>query len=168
MAKRTIQLLLAVSLLTGTLYAADNSFTGKWKLDPAHSRLTDQMKVEAAGLQQIQPQLLRRQRRNHHRRRNRPARPLQHHARHCGAGRSQVEGIRKNKGTIQISGLWQLSSDGKTLTDNLPAIAMTARAHQSALHLSAHCGLTGGRLCRHLGEHYRRRQLLHSAHCERL
>lgn len=118
MAKRTIQLLLAVSLLTGTLYAADNSFTGKWKLDPAHSRLTDQMKVEAAGSNKYnlifsgdnvetvvadgtdQPGLF-----------NTTLAVVVQDDHNWKV-------IRKNKGTIQITGLWQLSSDGKTLTDN--------------------------------------------------
>jgi len=49
MAKRIVQLLLAISLLTGTLWAASDPFAGKWKLNPSRSRLTDQMKVKAVG-----------------------------------------------------------------------------------------------------------------------
>jgi hypothetical protein len=47
--KRTLQLLLAAWLTTGTLWAASDPFVGKWKLDPSRSKQTDQMKIEAAG-----------------------------------------------------------------------------------------------------------------------
>jgi hypothetical protein len=40
-----VQLLLVGFLFTGTLRAADNPFVGDWKLDPAKSKLTDEMKV---------------------------------------------------------------------------------------------------------------------------
>ena len=51
MFKRTIHLLLTLAVLTTILHADDSvaPFLGKWKLDPAHSRLTDQMKVGLAG-----------------------------------------------------------------------------------------------------------------------
>jgi hypothetical protein len=118
MAKRTIQFLIAVILLTGPLYAADNAFTGKWKLDPSKSVLTDQMKVSSAGPNRYslnfsgdnvetitadgtyQPALFNTTIaifvRNDH----------------------QWKLNRKSKGHIQLSGLWQLSADGKTLTDD--------------------------------------------------
>jgi hypothetical protein len=47
--KRTLQLLLAAWLTTGTLWAASDPLVGKWKLDPSQSKETDQMKIEAAG-----------------------------------------------------------------------------------------------------------------------
>jgi len=49
MLRRTVQLLLVAFLATGTLWAANDPFVGKWKLNPSQSKLTDQMKVEAAG-----------------------------------------------------------------------------------------------------------------------
>jgi hypothetical protein len=51
MAKRSLLLLLTLALLTNILHADDSvaPLLGKWKLDPSHSRLTDQMKVESAG-----------------------------------------------------------------------------------------------------------------------
>src|SRR6516165_4182106 len=49
MPKRICRSLLASCLLTTSLWAATNPFVGKWKLDPTRSKLTDQMKVEAAG-----------------------------------------------------------------------------------------------------------------------
>lgn len=49
MLKRTFHLLLAASLLTPTLWAANDPFVGKWKLNPSKSRFPDEMKVTAAG-----------------------------------------------------------------------------------------------------------------------
>jgi len=49
MFKRTLKLLLAAWLTTGTLWAASDPFVGKWKLDPSQSKETNQMKIEAAG-----------------------------------------------------------------------------------------------------------------------
>jgi hypothetical protein len=49
MSKLSFSLVLAAYLMTGAAWAADAPFVGAWKLDPAKSRLTDQMKVESAG-----------------------------------------------------------------------------------------------------------------------
>jgi hypothetical protein len=49
MFRRALQLLLALCVITGTSWAADDPFAGKWKLDSARSRFPDTMKVEAAG-----------------------------------------------------------------------------------------------------------------------
>lgn len=122
MAKRTLYLLLAFALLTITLHAAPGesvaSFLGKWKLDPSHSRLTDQMKVEAAGPNKYnlifsgdnvetvvadgtdQPGLF-----------NSTLATIVQDA-------SSWKVVRKTNGRTTIIGLWQLSPDGKTLTDN--------------------------------------------------
>jgi len=47
--KRTLQLLLAAYVTTGTLWAASGPFFGKWKLDPSQSKEAHLMKIEAAG-----------------------------------------------------------------------------------------------------------------------
>jgi hypothetical protein len=118
MTKRIFQLILAISLLTGTLRAATDPFTGKWKLNPSRSTLTDQMKVQAVGPNKYnlifsgdnvetvvadgtdQPGLF-------------------------GSTLSvTVEApdswkvVRKTNGRTTIIGLWKLSDDGSTLTDN--------------------------------------------------
>jgi hypothetical protein len=118
MAKRTIQLFLAISLLTCTLWAEGDSFAGKWKLNPSRSTLTDQMKVQAVGPNKYnlifsgdnvetivadgtdQPGLF-------------------------GSTLSvTVEApdswkvVRKTDGRTTIIGLWKLSADGNTLTDS--------------------------------------------------
>ena len=49
MALRFLRRLFVVFLFTGTLWAATDPFAGTWKLNPAKSKLTDQMKVEEAG-----------------------------------------------------------------------------------------------------------------------
>jgi hypothetical protein len=49
MARRILGWLAIACLSAGTVWAADDPFVGKWKLDPAKSRLSDQMKVAAAG-----------------------------------------------------------------------------------------------------------------------
>ena len=46
---RTFRLLLVVCLVTGTLWAADDPFVGKWKVNQSKSKLNDEMKVEVAG-----------------------------------------------------------------------------------------------------------------------
>jgi hypothetical protein len=40
---------LAGCLITGPLWAADNPFVGKWKVNPSKSKLNDEMKVEVSG-----------------------------------------------------------------------------------------------------------------------
>jgi hypothetical protein len=49
MSIRAFHLLLAACLATGALWAANDAFVGKWKLNPSKSKLIDVMKVEAAG-----------------------------------------------------------------------------------------------------------------------
>ena len=120
MVKRTLHFLLPLALLTTTLHAADSvaPFLGKWKLDPSHSRLTDQMIVQAAG-------------------------PNKYNLIFSGDNVETVTAdgtdqtglfgttlaisvqdtnnwkvVRKTNGRTTIIGLWQLSPDGKTLTDN--------------------------------------------------
>jgi hypothetical protein len=50
MLNRTLQLLIAVCIVTGTSRAADDPFAGRWKLDSSRSQLpADTMKVESGG-----------------------------------------------------------------------------------------------------------------------
>jgi hypothetical protein len=118
MEKRSIGVLICICLACVTLRAADNPFTGRWKLNPARSQMTDVMKVHAVGQNKFDFNL----------------------------GGDTVETIlvdgtdqaaaydstlsvtpeapdswkvvRKSKGRITIVGIWKLSADGKTLTDN--------------------------------------------------
>jgi len=49
MLRRISQLLLVAWVMTSSVWAADDPFVGKWKVNPAKSTLTDEMKVEALG-----------------------------------------------------------------------------------------------------------------------
>jgi hypothetical protein len=46
---RTFRLLLIACLATSSLWAANDPFIGKWKVNPSQSKLNDEMKVEVAG-----------------------------------------------------------------------------------------------------------------------
>jgi hypothetical protein len=120
MAKRAFQLLLVACLAAGTLWAANDPFVGKWKLNPSKSKLTDQMKVEAIGA-------------------NKYAFDFGGGAENIVAdGTDQpgldgttlsitVEGpetwkvVRKKDGRTLITAIWKLSKDGQTLSDAFTA-----------------------------------------------
>jgi hypothetical protein len=120
MSKRPFHLLLVACLVTGTLWAANDPFVGKWKLNPSKSTLTDQMKVEAVGANK--------------------------YALDFGGGAETVVAdgmdhpgqfgttvsltverpdtwkvVRKKGGRTLITGIWKLSQDGKTLSDTFTA-----------------------------------------------
>jgi hypothetical protein len=121
MSKRTFQLLSVTCLVAATLWAADDPFVGKWKLNPSKSQLTDQMKVEALGANKYTfdfgggiPETI------------------------VADGTDQpglsgttlsvaVEGpdtwkvVRKKDGRTLITAIWKLSLDGKTLSDTFRA-----------------------------------------------
>jgi len=121
MLKRTFELLLVACLGTGALWAATDPFVGEWKLNPARSKLTDQMKVESVGANK--------------------------YVFDFGGGSETivVDGtdqpgnfgstlsvtveapdtwkvIRKKDGRMLITATWKLSKDGNTLTDDFTGI----------------------------------------------
>ena len=49
MSKPRFSLALAAGLMACAAWAANDPFTGEWKMDPSKTRLTDQMKVESLG-----------------------------------------------------------------------------------------------------------------------
>lgn len=117
MSTRTLYLLLAGSLATGALMAANDPFVGKWKLNPSKSELTDQMKVEAAGA-------------------NKYALIFGTDSETIVADGTDQPGlfgttlsvtvedpntwkvVRKKDGRTIISAIWKLSEDGQTLRDD--------------------------------------------------
>lgn len=117
MLNRTLQLLLAGCLMTGTLWATDNPFVGKWKVMPSKSMLNDELKVEVAGANRYvltfgpgqvdtivadgsdQPAL--------------SGTTLSITVK----GPNSWEVIRKLKGRTLLAAQWTLSADGKTLND---------------------------------------------------
>ncbi|MGA8026227.1 MAG: hypothetical protein WB992_03720 [Bryobacteraceae bacterium] len=121
MSKHAFRLLLAACLVGSTLWAASDAFVGKWKLNPSQSKLTDVMKVEAAGG-------------------NRYAFSFSPGAIETvvADGSDQpvlygttlavtIEGpdtwkvVRKKQGRTLVTGIWKLSEDGTTLTDAFTA-----------------------------------------------
>jgi hypothetical protein len=119
MLSRTLQLLLVGCVMTGTLWAADNPFVGRWTVNPSMSKLYDEMKVEVAGANR--------------------------YALTFGPGQTDTvvadgtdqpalngttlsitvkrsnnwEIIRKMKGRTLLTAYWTLSEDGKALNDAL-------------------------------------------------
>lgn len=118
MRMRSLRVLVMGCLVTGTLWAEGDPFTGKWKMDPAKSTTVDEMKVDSAGGNK--------------------------YALDLGAGMIEtitVDGtdqpglygttlaitveapnqwkvVRKKDGTMELTGNWTLSADGGTLTDD--------------------------------------------------
>jgi hypothetical protein len=115
---RSLPHLLLACLLTTTAFAATDPFSGSWKLDPSKSKLTDQMRVSAAG-------------------------PNTYTLNFSGDNTETIvadgtdqpglfgstfsitvlapnkwKGVRKSGGRVTISAIWDLSPDGNTLTDN--------------------------------------------------
>ncbi|HVT99207.1 MAG TPA: hypothetical protein VHE33_17000 [Acidobacteriaceae bacterium] len=116
--KGALQVLLIVGLAVGTVWAAENPFAGRWKMDPSKSTMVDEMKVASAGGNQYSFDF--------------------------GGGTGEkikVDGtdqpgmfgttlavtaeapdrwkvVRKKDGRTMLIGKWTLSADGRTLTDD--------------------------------------------------
>jgi hypothetical protein len=117
MLSRTFRLLLVACLVTSSVWAANNPFVGKWKVNPSKSKLNDEMKVEVSGANRYaitfapglvdtvvadgsdQPGL----------------RGTTLSVTVKGPNRWEV--IRKMKGRTLLTGYWTLSEDGKRLND---------------------------------------------------
>ncbi len=114
---RSLLSLSVVCLAIGTLWAADDPFVGKWKVNPSRSKITDEMKVEAVGNNKYaftfvpgaadtivadgtdQPT------------------PDGTTLSVTVAGPNHWKVVRKKEGRQIISAIWTLSADGKTLHD---------------------------------------------------
>ena len=114
---RSLLSLPVVCLAIGTLWAANDPFVGKWKVNPSKSKLIDEMKVEAAGENRYtftfgpgqvdtvvadgsdQPAL--------------SGTTLSITVK----GPNSWEVVRKMKGRTLLRAHWTLSEDGKTLND---------------------------------------------------
>ena len=117
MISRISQLLLVIGLVAGTLWAANDPFVGKWKVNPSKSKLNDEMKVAVAGP-------------------NRYTITFAPDAIETivadGSDQPAVQGttlsvtvegankwkvVRKMKGRTLLTAYWTLSEDGKTIND---------------------------------------------------
>jgi hypothetical protein len=117
MLSRTFRLLLVVSLVTGTVWAANDSFVGKWNVNPSKNKLNDEMKVEVAGANRYALTF---------------APGFVDTVVADGSDQPALSGItlsvtvkgpnnwvvvRKMKARTLLTGYWTLSEDGKTLND---------------------------------------------------
>jgi hypothetical protein len=117
MLSRIFQLLLGACLVTSSVWAANDPFVGKWKVNPSKSKLNDEMKVEAVGANkytftfgpgQVDTVVA------------------------DGSDQPALQGttlsvtveepnnwkvVRKMKGRMLLTARWTLSEDGKTLND---------------------------------------------------
>jgi len=117
MLKRLFLLLFVVAVATTSLHAMNDSFVGKWKLNPEKSTMHDQMKVTPAGANRYAfdfgggPEFI-----------------VTNGTDQPGLEGSTlavtVEGphvwrvVRKKNGRMQISAIWTLSPDGHSLRDH--------------------------------------------------
>jgi hypothetical protein len=117
MLSRIFPLLLAVCLATRSAWARDDPFVGKWKVDPSKSKLTDEMKLEAAGANRyaitFDPQAV-----------DTVVADGSDQPALSGTtlsitvkGPNRWEVVRKLKGRTLLRAQWTLSPDGKTLND---------------------------------------------------
>jgi hypothetical protein len=116
MSKRTFQLLLVACLASATLWAGDDPFVGKWKLNPSKSRIPDEMKVKAAGANRYAFDFGRGPETVVADGTDQPG--------HFGTTLSvTAEGpdtwkvVRKRDGRTLLTAIWKLSKDSKNLTD---------------------------------------------------
>jgi hypothetical protein len=115
---RSLRRLAVVCLFTGTVWAASDPLAGNWKLNPAKSKLTDQMQVEEAGPNTYRLTF-----------------SGDNHETVVADGTDQPglfgstasitvlsphkwKMMRKTDGKVTISAIWELSEDGNTLTDH--------------------------------------------------
>ncbi|WP_446745145.1 hypothetical protein [Silvibacterium acidisoli] len=118
MSLRSFQPALLVCLAAGTLWAAADPMAGVWKLNPAKSKLTDQMKVDSAGPNRY----------TFHLSATNPETIVADGTDQPGIfgttlavtvlGPDQWKVVRKKDGKMLISAIWDLSSNGRTLTDH--------------------------------------------------
>ena len=114
---RTFRLLLVAGLVTSSLWAANDPFVGKWKVNPSKSKLNDEMKVEVAGANRYVLTF---------------APGLVDTIAADGSDQPALRGttlsitvkgpnnwvvVRKMKGRTLLTAYWTLSEDGKTLND---------------------------------------------------
>ncbi len=143
---RIQHLTLSACLITGVLWAADDPFVGKWKVDPSRSKLTDEMKVEALGANKYAitfgPGAVD----------NIVADGSDQPALQGTTLSVTVEGpnnwkvVRKREGRTIVMGLWTLSGDGKSLNDDFTAYqsdGSTIKLHYVYARTAGSSGFTG-------------------------
>ena len=134
MLSRSLRPLALISLAVGTLWAANDPFVGKWRVDPSKTKITDEMKVEVVGENKYgfsfapgavdtivadgsdQPT------------------PDGTTLSVTVEGPNNWKVVRKKDGRKIISAIWTLSADGKTLNDDFTQY--TADGSPVTVHLT--------------------------------
>lgn len=143
---RVFQWMLIIFLATPALWAVDDPFVGKWKLDPARSKSTDLMRVGAAGENKYTLIF------NSGDVETLAADGMDH----PGVFGTTVSitilapdhwtVVRKQDGKIMLTGNWNLSAGGKTLTDHFTSYqpdGKTSTIDYVYLHSTADTGFIG-------------------------
>ena len=117
MLSRIFQLLPVACLATSSVWAANDPFVGKWKVNPSKSKLNDEMKIEVAGANRYAITFVPGQ----------VETVVADGSDQPGTdgttlsvtmkGPNSWEVVRKMKGRTLIMAHWTLSEDGKTLND---------------------------------------------------
>ena len=117
MLSRISQLLLVACLATSSVWAANDPFVGKWKVNPSKCKLNDEMKIEVAGANRYAITFVPGQ----------VETVVADGSDQPGTdgttlsvtmkGPNSWEVVRKMKGRTLIMAHWTLSEDGKTLND---------------------------------------------------
>jgi hypothetical protein len=140
---RSLHRLAVVCLFTGTVWAATDPLAGNWKLNPAKSKLTDQMQVEEAGSNTYTLTF-----------------SGDNHETVVADGTDQPglfgstasitilsphrwKMMRKSDGKVTISAIWELSEDGNTLTDHFTGYRADGST-SNLLYVYARIGGTSG------------------------
>src|SRR5580704_9687672 len=137
---------LAACLVTGTLWAANDPFVGKWKVNPSKSKLTDEMKVEVVGANKYAitfgPGAVDTIVADG----TEPAGPAGDHAVPHGEGPNNWKVVRKREGRTIVTGYWTLSGDGKILNDDFTGYlpdGSTIKLHYVYERTAGSSGFTG-------------------------
>ncbi len=128
MVSRAFRFLLVACLVTSSVWAANDPFVGKWKVNPSKSKLNDEMKVEVAGANRYAITF---------------APGFVDTIVADGSDQPALSGttlsvtvkelnswvvVRKMKGRTLLTGYWTLSEDDKTLNDTYTEYAADGSA----------------------------------------
>jgi len=122
MSKHALQFVLINCLVVVSLWAGDDPFVGKWKLNPQKSKMTDEMKVTSLGGNRYSfdfgggnPETIVADGSDQ------PANDGTTFA-VTAVSPDEWRVVRKKDGRVEVSAIWNLSKDGKTLHDDFTSI----------------------------------------------
>lgn len=117
MLKRVLGLMWVVCLVTVPSWAATDPFVGDWKVNPSKSKLVDHMKVDSLGANKYAFDLGGGPEKIIVDGTDQPA-AFETMLSVTAEGPDTWKVVRKKNGRTLLTGIWKLSQDGNTLTDN--------------------------------------------------